>query len=312
MKYKCFIFIFIGLLRLTSCNAQTESSNVAVEIIEQSWFNPDSLLHHVAVLSSDDYEGRRTGTQGAIKAKTYIINHFKNLNVEPLGEVYNQDFSFDKKSKTYHGSNVLGLIKGSESPEKYIVLSAHYDHEGIRNDKIYNGADDDASGISALFAFAEYLKENPPKHSVVLAAVDAEELGLVGSKYFVDNSIVPRRNIKLNINMDMISRSDKNELFVVGSRYYIELEQAIKSVNPSENITLLIGHDGTDGKQNWTNSSDHASFYNANIPFLYFGVEDHKDYHQPTDDFENIHPNFYHNAVVTIITVFNALDNMEL
>ena len=305
-------FLFIGLLGLTICNAQTEIPKVLVDVIEQSWFNPDSLLHHINILSSDVYEGRRTGTEGAAKAKTYIINQFKNLNIKPLGENYSQDFSFDGRSKTYKGSNVLGLIKGSKSPEKYIVLSAHYDHEGIQNEKIYNGADDDASGISALFAFAEYFKENPPKHSVIFAAVDAEELGLVGSKYFVKNSIVPKRHIRLNVNMDMISRSDKNELFVVGSRYFIELEPAIKSFKSSKNLTLLIGHDGSDGKQNWTNSSDHASFYNANIPFLYFGVEDHKDYHQPTDDFENIQPNFYQNAVVAIITVFNALDNMKL
>jgi len=312
MKHKCIFFLLIGLLGITGCNGQIESVKDEVKIIEQTWFNSDLLLHHVAVLSSDVFEGRRTGTEGASQAKAYIIEQFKNLNIEPLNENYSQDFSFDERGKTYQASNVLGWIRGSKFPEKYIVLSAHYDHEGIKYDKIYNGADDDASGISALFAFAEYFKENPPKHSVIFAAVDAEELGLVGSKYFVENSIVPKHHIKLNLNMDMISRSDKSELFVVGSRYYMDLEPAIKSFKSSENMTLLIGHDGSDGKQNWTNSSDHASFYKANIPFLYFGVEDHKDYHQPTDDFENIHPNFYQNAVVAIITVFNALDNMEL
>lgn len=312
MKYRHIVFLLIGVLGLTSCKAQTETPKVAVDIIEQSWFNADSLLHHVAVLSSDAFEGRRTGTKGAIKAKSYIINQFKSLNVEPLGESFEQDFSFDRRGETFQGTNVLGLIKGTDLPEKYIVLSAHYDHEGVKGDKIYNGADDDASGISALFAFAEYFKENPPQHSVIFAAVDAEELGLVGSQYFVNNSIVAKNDIRLNINMDMISRSDKNELFVVGSRYYMELEPAIKSFKPSENISLLIGHDGSDGKDNWTHSSDHASFYKANIPFLYFGVEDHKDYHQPSDDYENIHPNFYQNAVLAIITVFRSLDNMQL
>jgi len=312
MRHQCVFFLLIGLFAISSCKGQTESAKVQVKIIEQTWFNSDSLLHHVAVLSSDVYQGRRTGTEGAVQAKMYIINQFKNLNIKPLNKNYNQYFSFDERNHTYQASNVLGWIKGTESPNDYIVLSAHYDHEGIKKNKIYNGADDDASGISALFAFAEYLNENPPNHSVIFAAVDAEELGLVGSKYFVDNSIVPIRDIRLNINMDMISRSDKSELFVIGSRYYKTLEPAIKSFKSSENMTLLIGHDGSDGKQNWTNSSDHASFHKAHIPFLYFGVEDHKDYHQPTDDFENIHPNFYQNAVVAIITVFRALDNMEL
>ena len=302
-------FLFLSVL---GCKSQTETLKTPTEIIEQSWFEADSLLHHVQVLSSDAFEGRRTGTDGALKAKNYIINKFKRLNLDSLSFNYEQDFNFNNGSKSYKATNVLGVVKGSEFPEKYIVISAHYDHEGIKRGKIYNGADDDASGISALFAFAEYFKKNPPKHSVILAAFDAEELGLKGANYFVKNPIVSKEAIALNLNMDMISRSDKNELFAVGTRYNKQLEPAITSFESSENINLIIGHDGTDNKDDWTHSSDHAPFYNAKIPFIYFGVEDHKDYHEPTDDFENIHPNFYQNAVTSIIAVFEALDNTKL
>ncbi|WP_452232704.1 M28 family peptidase [Lacinutrix sp. MEBiC02595] len=312
MNYRYISSLFLVFFALTSCKGQTETPKVAVEVLEQNWFNADSLLHHVQVLSSNVYEGRRTGTAGAEKAKNYIVNKFQDLQVIPLIKNFEQHFSFTRRGKEYKGINVLGLIKGTDKPEEYIVLSAHYDHEGVKGGKIYNGADDNASGISALFAFAEYFQKNPPKHSVILAAVDAEELGLVGSKYFVENAIIPQENIKLNINMDMISRSAKNELFAVGSFHYKQLEPAIKSIQASENITLRIGHDGSDTLEDWTNSSDHASFHKVKIPFIYFGVEDHKDYHQPTDDFENIHPNFYQNAVTTIIAVFEKLDTIAL
>lgn len=276
-----------------------------------SQFDEIALLKHVKSLSSDAFEGRRTGTAGAIKAKKYIINQFHSLKVIPLGKSFEQPFSFTKKNKAFNAVNVLGRIKGTEYPKKYIVLSAHYDHEGIKNGKIFNGADDNASGISALFAFAEYFKKHPPKHSVILAAFDGEELGLQGSKYFVNHSIISSKDIMVNLNMDMISRSDKNELFAVGTSLNKNLEYLISKVKTSSKIKLIGGHDGYDGLENWTNASDHASFHKKGIPFLYFGVEDHKDYHEPTDDYENIHPEFYIEAVTSIISVFEKIDSSK-
>lgn len=274
-------------------------------------FNESSLLNNIKSLSSDTFEGRRTGTNGNLRAKKYIINQFHVLNVLPLVKNYNQTFTFTNKRSLYRATNILGLIKGSELSNKYIVLSAHYDHEGVKYGEIYNGADDNASGISALFSFAEYFIKNPPKHSIILAAFDAEELGLQGSKYFVNNSIVSKKDIVLNINMDMISRSERDELFVVGATNNKQLKYIVSNIEESKNIKLLTGHDGYDGLENWTYASDHANFYKKDIPFLYFGVEDHKDYHEPTDDYENIKPEFYINAVKTIITVFEKIDNSK-
>ncbi|NNC49930.1 MAG: M28 family peptidase [Flaviramulus sp.] len=276
-----------------------------------SLFSESNILKHLKSLSSDTFEGRRTGTDGAIKAKKYIINQFHSLNVVPLIKDYEQPFSFINRRKYYKGINVLGLIKGSKLPEKYIVISAHYDHEGIKYGKIYNGADDNASGVSALFAFAEYFKNNPPNYSVILAAFDAEELQIKGSKYFMDNTIVNLKDIVVNLNMDMISRSVKNELFVVGTKKNMRLKHIISEVENTYKIILKTGHDGYDGLDNWTYSSDHINFYKKDIPFLYFGVEDHKDYHEPTDDYENIQPEFYIDAVKTIISVFEKIDNSK-
>ncbi|MDY7395687.1 M28 family peptidase [Aureibaculum sp. 2210JD6-5] len=312
MKYKCLFYGLVFLLILSGCKSQITATESSVDNSTSAVeFSKDSLLHHIKVLSSDDFEGRRTDTEGAAKARNYITSKFKQLGVLPLSNNYHQSFSFTSRrdTKSYNGINVLGYVKGGENPDKYIVISAHYDHLGMKDGVIYNGADDDASGTSALFSFAEYFKKNPPKNSVILAAFDAEEMGLQGSKYYVDNPIVEKENILLNINMDMISRSDKNELYVVGTRFYENLKSAIDNAELPANFKLLIGHDGSDDKQNWTNSSDHGSFHKKQIPFLYFGVEDHKDYHKETDEFENIHPEFYAKAVKVIISVFENLDN---
>ena len=110
----------------------------------------------------------------------------------------------------------------------------------------------------------------------------------------------------------MISRNTKNELYAVGTRYNGTLESLISNFKPSGKVKLLTGHDGEDGKQNWTGSSDHGSFHNKKIPFLYFGVEDHNDYHKATDHYENIHPEFYKEVVGLIISVFNKIDVIQL
>lgn len=286
---------------LFSCNSSGQ--------IKQSYsFNSDNLLQHVKELSSDAYEGRRTGTDGAAKARAYIVKQLEALQVAALVPNFEQPFTFKSRERDFNGVNILGSIKGTDFPEKYIVISAHYDHEGIKNGEIYNGADDDASGVSALLAFAETFQKNPPKHSVILAFFDGEELGLQGSKFYVDNSVMPLNSIILNINLDMVSRNDKNELYVTGIKSNPQLETVYNNLEKSEDITLIAGHDGTDGKQNWMFSSDHASFHMKKIPFLYFGVEDHEDYHKPTDDFENIHPEFYKNAVNSIINMFHKID----
>tara|TARA_R100001369_G_scaffold38295_1_gene63879 strand:- start:1273 stop:2172 length:900 start_codon:yes stop_codon:yes gene_type:complete len=273
-------------------------------------FDEVKLLQRLEILSSDKFEGRKTGEKGNDSARAYIITQFKSLNAFGLEGVYEYPFSFENRGTKFNATNILVEIKGTEYPDKYIVISAHHDHLGISGNKIYNGADDDASGVSALISFAEYFTKNSPKHSVILAAFDAEELGLRGAKHFVatfDNS-----KILVNLNMDMISRSAKDELYVVGTRYNKKLKTLIDIFKNPTTSKLLQGHDGTDGKQDWSMSSDHGPFHKVNIPFLYFGNEDHAAYHKPTDDFASITPQFYMNSVNVILSIFEAIDASEL
>ncbi|MDP5082558.1 MAG: M28 family peptidase [Winogradskyella sp.] len=273
-------------------------------------FDEDLLLKRLEILSSDKFEGRKTGEKGNDSARAYIIKQFKTFNVAGLNGKYEHPFLFEVKGKKYNANNILVEIKGSEFPEKYIIISAHHDHLGISGNEIYNGADDDASGVAALISFAEYFSKNPPKHSVILAAFDAEEIGLRGAKHFVatfDNS-----KILVNLNMDMISRSDNDELYVVGGRYNKQLKIILESFRTPTSTKLFQGHDGTDGKQDWTKSSDHSPFHDVKIPFLYFGNEDHESYHKPTDDFEAITPQFYKNSVNIIMAIFEVIDTSNL
>ena len=273
-------------------------------------FDEEQLLERLKTLSSDAFEGRKTGEKGGLLAREYIIKTFKELGVSSFGSGYEHKFTFKVRDKEYNAANVLAQVKGTEFPEKYIVISAHYDHLGVRDGKTYNGADDDASGIAALFSIAEYLKKNPPRHTVVLAAFDAEELGLQGARYFVDK--MKGADIVVNLNMDMISRSAKNELYVVGTPHNTTLKTIVENFENPTKAKLLIGHNGEDGKQDWTTASDHGAFHNVKIPFLYFGNEDHSGYHNPSDDFENITPEFYKDAVEILLAVFIQVDKSEL
>ncbi|WP_347923751.1 M28 family peptidase [Pontimicrobium sp. SW4] len=317
MKFRLYSLALITLFTF-SCKGQTNNTTQEVETTETikksiDLFDADALLERVKYLSLDSLEGRKTGTKGGLIAREYVVSQFKKYGIAPLLEDYTQPFSFEgrRDKKTYEGANVLGLIKGTEHAEKYIVISAHYDHIGINNGEVFNGADDDASGTSAIIAMAEYFKNNPPKHSVVIAAFDAEEMGLQGASHFVKTNTLPKEQIAMNINLDMVGRNDNNELYVVGTNLYKQLQPAIEGLKLPENFKLSVGHDGLDGKQSWIFSSDHGPFHREEIPFLYFGVEDHKDYHKPTDDFENIQPEFYAKAVTAVITVFEKLDEIS-
>lgn len=275
-----------------------------------SKFDESKLLERLEILSSDQFEGRKTGEKGNDSARAYIIKQFKSLDIAGFNGTYEYPFSFETRNTTFKATNILAEVKGTEFPDQYIVISAHHDHLGVSGDQIYNGADDDASGVSALISFAEYFGAHPPKHSVIIAAFDAEEIGLEGAKHFVSHFDTSK--ILVNLNMDMISRSAKDELYVVGARYNAALKNILDSFKNPTSSKLLQGHDGTDGKEDWTMSSDHAPFHAAKIPFLYFGNEDHGAYHKPTDDFENITPGFYKNSVQIILSVFEAIDAFGL
>ncbi|HUP10825.1 MAG TPA: M28 family peptidase, partial [Niastella sp.] len=206
----------------------------------------------------------------------------------------------------------IAMIPGSTYPDQYYVISAHYDHLGVKNGQIYYGTDDNASGSACLLALAAYFKQHPPKHSFILASFDAEEKGLVGSRYFVAHPPVDSTKIILNVNMDMVSRNPKNEIYASGTYHYPFLKKYVDSIKTMTTVNVLLGHDNpAQGHDDWTNQSDHYPFHLAHIPFLYFGVEDHPDYHKPTDTFDKVDKGFYYRVCSMIKETIVLLDKQE-
>ncbi len=297
--------VIIPMLFLVGSKANEGERHLKSKLI-----NAERLIKDIKYLSSDELKGRETGTKESEIARKYVRKRFKKSGIKAFKRDYFQKFSFKTRSgKKYNAVNVVGYIKGKAEPKKYIVITAHYDHEGVKGGKIYNGADDNASGTAALFAIAKHFKKSKPKHSLMFVAFDAEEKGLQGARYFVDNLPVSKESVLLNVNMDMISRNSKNELYVAGVRHYPFLKKYVDPIVKKAGVKILFGHDDPKlRRDDWTFSSDHGPFHRKKIPFIYFGVEDHKDYHKPTDDFENIQPKFYVNAVETIVMVVKSVD----
>ncbi len=282
----------------------------------QEKLNALQLLSDIKTLSSDAFQGRKTGTTGSKKAQEYIIQRFLDYKLMFFDDGYEQPFSFETSTGTkINGTNLIGYMEGTENKDMFTVIVAHYDHLGIKNNEIYNGADDNASGVAGLFALAEHFIKYKPKNSVIFLAVDAEEIGLKGAKHFVNNPPVLKDKIALCINIDMISRNDKNELYACGTTHYPFLKPYIEKFSTKHDIKIRFGHDipekENNGIQDWTFSSDHGEFHRAGIPFIYFGVEDHDDYHKPTDRFETINQVFFIKATEMIIDqVVNFDENL--
>jgi Zn-dependent M28 family amino/carboxypeptidase len=267
------------------------------------------LLRDVETLSADDMQGRKTGTEGGAKARAYIVEAFKRYGLKSFGASYLQPFSFSRGATTYQANNIVGYIEGKSKPARYLVVSAHYDHLGVVNGEIYNGADDNASGVAALLALAEYFDKHRPAHSVIFIAFDAEEEGLKGSQAFVKTPPVDLSSVAMDVNMDMVSRNERGELYATGAFLYPFLKPYLDRIAANASVHLLEGHDDPkQGHDDWTNQSDQGPFHGAGVPFIYFGVEDHKDYHKPTDDFANINPEFFVHATETILSTVELLD----
>lgn len=270
----------------------------------------DKALDDVRILSADDMQGRGVGTPGSEKARAYILSRFAEIGLSPIGDKFEQPFILTKRDgSTVQAVNLVARIKGTK-PGKAMVVSAHYDHLGVRNGEIYNGADDNASGVAGLLAVAEAFKAKPPEHDVILAVVDAEESGLRGAKAFAAAPPVPLESIVLDVNFDMLSKNPKNELYAAGASAFPVLRPILDKVAKTAPVTLKLGHDtDADGKHNnWTDQSDHYAFGEKGVPWVYFGVEDHAEYHRPTDDFATIPQDFFKRSVATVVQASLALE----
>jgi Zn-dependent M28 family amino/carboxypeptidase len=270
------------------------------------------LSYDIGVLAHDTMEGRLVGSEGSARAQRFLLRRFQEIGLAQFGGTYAHPFDFERQGNQIRGINIVGHVRGTVHSDRYIVVTAHYDHLGIRNGEIYNGADDNASGTAGLLAIAHHFARNAPRHGMIFVAFDAEEGGLRGAHAFVAEPPVPQSAIVLNVNMDMIGRNDADELYVAGTHHYPHLLPFVQRVARAAPVKLIPGHDTpnpANPSDDWTRASDHGAFHAAGIPFLYFGVEDHPDYHRPSDTVEGIQPGFHVRAVSTVLSALRLLDS---
>ncbi len=274
------------------------------------------LLEDVRVLAADDMQGRDTGAPGGEMARNYIVGRMEALGIAPSSMGRLQPWEMQGRTRagprTFNGVNIIGLIPGTRRTDRYIVVTAHYDHVGVNAEgQVFNGADDNASGVATMLALAADLKRQAPEHSVLIVALDGEEHGLLGARHFVEAPPVPLESIAMNLNFDMTARAETDgKLWVTGTYQNPTLRPILEGIAANGAVALAFGKDTPQdtGNDNWVESSDHAAFHRAQVPFLYLGVNYHPDYHRPSDDFDRITPSVFISATELSIVSFRALD----
>lgn len=258
----------------------------------------------VVFLADDKLEGRQTGTEGELAASNYIVKRFKEIGLQPKGtEGFLQPFSFKPKTDphkevefttnedgTITGRNVLGYLDNGAT--NTVIIGAHYDHLGYGgegslyrgDDKaIHNGADDNSSGVAVMLDLASkiaYDFNNFKNNNYLFMAFSGEEMGLLGSNYFVKNATVDTKTVNYMINMDMVGRLKADStLAIYGTGTSPIFKQVINAHNKGFKIVE---------NESGVGPSDHTSFYLTDIPVLHFFTGQHEDYHKPSDDFDKL------------------------
>ena len=279
--------------------AQMETAKTYAETIQEQ-----DLKELLYVYASDYFQGRETGTLGQKRAVTFLREFYQNRNIKAAQgtQDYFQPMELTIKGQAVATENVVAIVEGSSKPEEYIVISSHLDHEGIKNGKIYNGADDDGSGTVALLEIAEAFQAaaaegNGPARSIIFLHVSGEEKGLLGSRYYTDNPLYPLANTVANLNIDMVGRTDpkresdnRNYVYLIGTdRLSTELHEISEAANAaSVKMELDYTYNAADDPNRFYFRSDHYNFAKNNIPVIFYFNGTHADYHKPTDTVEKI------------------------
>ena len=292
------------LLAYTSLCFSQKNSEITLKTSDYiKDISTNSIESNLNVIASDEMQGRDTGSEGQKRAGLFIIDFYKKNGVSfPKGakdyyqKIPSAFFNKEWDINLPNSENIWAFIEGSEKPDEIVVLSAHYDHVGIKNGVIYNGADDDGSGTVAIMEIAAALQKaknegNGPKRSVLILHVTGEEHGLHGSRYYTENPLFPLVKTVADVNIDMIGRRDnyheKNNkyIYLIGSNYLsTDLYNLCENVN-KENKFLEIDYKYNDKNDpnRYYYRSDHYNFAKNGIPSVFLFNGTHEDYHKPTD-----------------------------
>jgi hypothetical protein len=289
---KDFLIVATFVAAILQCQS-ADAANSAMYAAAIESITADELYHTVEVLADDVYEGRAAGSRGGHATTQYLLKQLRPFQLTPAGTngEYTQTFNGDCR-------NILVLQPGDD-PQLYnevVVVGAHYDHVGYGNSgnsqgpigKIHNGADDNASGTSLVLETIEAFAESGLKtrRSILFAFWDAEERGLVGSRYWLSHPTLPLERVKLNITLDMVGRLREHRLSVLGTRSGYGLRRLFSG--PVDDPLVL--------NFSWDISanSDHWPFLERRIPIALLHTGLHSDYHRPTDDVDKVNRDGLH------------------
>ena len=284
---------------------------------------PVLALDDIRFLSDDRLEGRLTGRAGADTAAAYLARRFGAVGLQPAAGGWFQTFTISREAPVAQhahvagltGSNVIGLLPGRDPAlrNEAVIVGAHYDHLGLggfgsldpdSSGKVHNGADDNASGAAMLIQIAARLGSAPPARTVVFIAFSGEELGLLGSSYYVKQPIYPLATTLAMINLDMVGRLRQKRLIVYGSQTAQDFPTLLDSLNWHAGLDLKAQGDGY-------GPSDQSSFYAAGRPVLHFFTDLHEDYHRTTDDWQKISVEGFDEVTGFVTGVVTALANRQ-
>jgi Zn-dependent M28 family amino/carboxypeptidase len=306
--------LLLLILPITLLAQNPDLSEDSLKLKYANSITVEDLKEYLYVLASDSMKGRETGTLGQRNAANFIATFFKEIGIPPYKyNTYLQKFKVrnvrrygkwkkQPNKKYIKGENIIGYIEGTDLKDELLVITAHYDHLGTKEDSlIYNGADDNGSGTSSIMEIAQAFmlakKEgNGPRRSVLIMPVSGEEKGLLGSKYYADNPIYPLENTIANLNVDMIGRIDDyhdnpDYVYLIGSdRLSTELHQISEDVNKQYiNLELDYKFNEEDDPNRYYYRSDHYNFAKNNIPVIFYFNGVHADYHKTSDTVDKIH-----------------------
>lgn len=324
MIYRCLLLFYCLLYSVQNVAQDTISSVLVSEVL---------LKKHVYTLASDSLQGRQTGTIGQFKAADYCVGAFKENHLLPVfqldslrwtflqkywftpalvsyfgrmavtakrSELSNPPTTNEENSQILFAHNVGGLLVGTDLKNEIVIVSAHYDHLGKKDNLIYHGADDNASGTASVLAIAaafDSLAQRGihPRRSILFLLFSGEEGGLIGSKYFVATSPFAMSQIICDLNVDMVGRTDfkhrkkPDYCYLISGKKDNELRQIIKTANQkSVNIHLDNSYDSENDPSQFYYRSDHYNFAKQGIPIAFFMDGEPPDYHQPSDSADKI------------------------
>lgn len=311
------LIAFIGIGTDSAYAAKRNSNNATTKAKEQALqtINMDAAKAHIGFLASDELRGRKAGTNDAQVAAQYIISLLRQWGIKPLGDSYTQPFSaysmeWQKRKpwqvhpdsiallkqmpyRRLNMKNVLAMIPGKNTNE-YVIMGAHFDHVGcdpdLEGDSIYNGADDNASGVSAALQIAHAFATAgvQPERNIVFAFWDGEEIGLLGSRFFMQTCAFADK-IKGYLNFDMIGRNNKPENPPYVVYFYTAAHPVfgdwLKNDIKQYNLNLDPDYRAWDKP---VGGSDNGTFAKRDIPIIWYHTDGHPDYHMPGDEAQKI------------------------